>query len=414
MGPAELLDYDATRIRAVVVEDASSQSHVAIVAKALGLPAVGQIPRLIERVTAGDAMIVDGETGAVFIRPSSDVVAAYADKVRFRAKRQEQFRTLRNRPAVSRDGQSVSLMLNAGLMIDMPNLIESGADGIGLFRTELQFMIASTFPRVEQQTQMYREVLETAGDRPVVFRTLDIGGDKALPYMRQPKEDNPALGWRAVRLALDRPGLFRMQIRAMLRAAADRELRLMVPMVTNVDEFRRAKALVERERELARLRGQPHPDRVLVGAMIEVPAVLFALDQLLPECDFASVGSNDLLQYLFAADRANPLVASRYDPLSVGALRALKSVVAACHARAVPLTLCGEMGGGTLEAMALLGLGFRSISMAPAAIGPVKSMILSVDIGRVEAHLSQILDDAGDGSSREALHQFAGRDGVEL
>ena len=259
------------------------------------MPAVGQIPRLIELLANGDAAIVDAESGEVLIRPSQDVVSVYADKVRFRARRQMRFRSLRDKPAISKDGERIKLLLNAGLMVDMPNLTESGADGIGLFRTELQFMIASTFPRVDQQTATYREILDQANGRPVVFRVLDIGGDKALPYMRQPKEDNPALGWRAVRVALDRPGLFRMQVRALLRAAAGRELRIMIPMVTNVDEFREARALVERERELAVTRDQPTPSAIAVGAMIEVPSILFSLDELLGEVDFASVGSNDLL-----------------------------------------------------------------------------------------------------------------------
>jgi phosphotransferase system enzyme I (PtsP) len=414
MGPAELLDYDRSKLRALVIEDASAQSHVAIVAKALGIPAVGQVPRLIERLAGGDAAIVDGETGSIHIRPSSDVVSAYADKVRFRARRQQQYRSLRDRPAITKDGERISLMLNAGLMVDMPNLDESGADGIGLFRTELQFMVASTFPRVDAQTQAYRAILDAAGDRPVVFRALDIGGDKALPYMRQPKEDNPALGWRAVRLALDRPGLFRMQIRAMLRAAAGRELRVMIPMVTHVSEIRQARVLIEHERALAAKRGQAGPISLKIGAMIEVPAILFALEAVLPEVDFVSVGSNDLLQYLFAADRTNPLVASRYDPLLPSSLRALRSIVRTCEAHQTPVTLCGEIGGGPIESMALIAIGFRSISMAPAAIGPVKSMCLSLDVSRVSGIVNDLLDSGATESLRKRLKKFAELDSVEI
>ncbi|MGF1650803.1 MAG: phosphoenolpyruvate--protein phosphotransferase [Hyphomicrobiaceae bacterium] len=414
MGPAELLDYDRTRLRALVVEDASAQSHVAIVAKALGLPAIGQIPNVIERLSSGDPIIVDAEAGELHIRPSPDVIAAYSDKVRLRARRQMQFRALRDVPAVSKDGVRVELHLNAGLMVDMPNLIESGADGIGLFRTELQFMIASTFPRVDQQTRTYREILDSVNDKPVTFRVLDIGGDKALPYMRQPKEDNPALGWRAVRLALDRPGLFRMQVRALLRAAAGRELRVMIPMITTVSEFRRAKSLIDHERSLASKRGQAQPERVLVGAMIEVPGLIYTLDELLPEVDFASVGSNDLLQYLLAADRTNPLVASRYDSLSLASLRALREIVRATQRHNVQLTLCGEIGGGTLEAMALLAIGFRKISMAPASIGPVKNMVLSLDIGRARDLVEKALDWGEADNVRDQLRRFAETDSVEI
>ncbi|MEM9030566.1 MAG: phosphoenolpyruvate--protein phosphotransferase [Pseudomonadota bacterium] len=414
MGPAELLDYDRSKLRAVVVEDAGAQSHVAIVAKALGLAAVGQIPGLIERVAAGDAVIVDGETGEVHLRPSPDIVAAYSDKVRLRARRQEKYRELRTEPARTKDGETITLLLNAGLIVDMPNLSETGADGIGLFRTELHFMIASTFPRVNQQTDFYRQVIEQADDKPVVFRVLDIGGDKALPYMRQPVEDNPALGWRAVRLALDRPGLFRLQVRALLRASVGRELRLMIPMITSVEEFRSAKTLIEREQALAVARGEAIPDRVLVGAMIEVPSILFVLDELLLETDFISVGSNDLLQYFFAADRANPLVSGRYDPLSVPALRALRMISEAAARHAVPLTLCGEIGGGPIAAMALIGLGYRSISMAPAAIGPVKAMLLGLDTAAVSALMTDCLSQNSAVDVRAELRKFSAEHDIEI
>jgi len=414
MGPAELLDYDRSKLRAVVVEEASAQSHVAIVAKALDLPAIGNVPRLIERLNSGDPAIVDGAAGDIHLRPSADIEASYVDKVRFLARRQKQFRSLRNKAAITQDGVHVELQLNAGLSIDMPHLEASGASGIGLFRTELQFMIASTFPRVTKQTATYREILAAAGDKPVTFRALDIGGDKVLPYMRQPKEDNPALGWRAVRLALDRPGLFRMQVRALLRASVGRDLRLMIPMITDISEFRRARALIDRERAVAVKRGQPVPERVLVGAMIEVPAILYSLDALLHEVDFISVGSNDLLQYLFAADRTNPLVATRYDPLHVASLRVLKHIAETCVAKNVPVTLCGEMGGNTIEAMALLGVGFRTISMAPASVGPVKSMCLSVDVSRVRDEIDRALLSNETGSLRDRLRRFAETDSVEI
>ena len=415
MGPAELLDYDRSRLRALVVEEASAQSHVAIVAKALGLPAIGQAPRIIEQLQSGDAAIIDAETGAIHIRPSSDLVAAYSDKVRFRARRQEKFRSRRDVAAISKDGHRVELMVNAGLAIDLANVAQSGADGIGLFRTELQFMLAETFPRVDRQTAVYREILEGVGSKPVTFRMLDIGGDKVLPYLRQPKEDNPALGWRAVRLALDRPGLFRMQARALLRAAVGHELRVMIPMLSTVSEFRAVKGLIVKEQALAAKRGQPGPERVHFGAMIEVPSIIFLLDELMAEVDFVSVGSNDLLQYLFAADRTNARVAGRYDPLSIPALRVLRSIAEAGQRHGKPVTLCGEIGGGTIESMALLGLGYRTISMAPASIGPVKDMVLSVDIGRVKDLLDEAIAAPGGGRSiRDRLRKFAETDSVDI
>ncbi|MCL4767211.1 MAG: phosphoenolpyruvate--protein phosphotransferase [Hyphomicrobiaceae bacterium] len=413
MGPAELLDYDRSRLRGLVIEEGSGQSHVAIVAKALGLAAVGQAKAIVERVSTGDPAIVDAETGDIHLRPSAEVVAAYSDKVRFRARRQRRYRALRDLPTVTKDGARIALQINAGLLVDIPHLAESGAEGIGLFRTELQFMISSTFPRRDRQTETYRQILDGAGAKPVVFRSLDIGGDKVLPYIRHPKEENPALGWRAIRMSLDRPGLFRTQVQALLRAAAGRELSIMIPMVSVVPEIEAAKALIGREVEQLQKRGVPRPSKLRIGAMIEVPSLLYELDSLMPHVDFVSVGSNDLMQFLFAADRANGRVAHRYDPLSVCALRALKLVVQAGLKHGVPVTLCGEMAGRTIEAMALIGLGFRTISMSPASIGPAKSMILSLDAGRLAAVLEELLRTKS-GSLRPHLQEFARAEGVEL
>ncbi len=413
MGPAELLDYNREKLRGLVIEEGSGQSHVAIVARALGLAAVGQARGIVEQVATGDPIIVDAETGDVHVRPSAEVVAAYSDKVRFRARRQRQYQALRDLPTVTKDGARIHLQINAGLIVDIPHLVESGAEGIGLFRTELQFMVSSTFPRRDKQTETYRQIMDGAGSKPVVFRSLDIGGDKILPYIRHPKEENPALGWRAIRISLDRPGLFRTQVQALLRAAAGRELSIMIPMVSTVWEIEAAKGLIAREVELLEKRGVPRPVKLRLGAMIEVPSLLYELDALMPHVDFASVGSNDLLQFLFAADRANAEVGHRYDPLSVSALRALKQVVRAGARHGVPVTLCGEMAGRTLEAMALIGLGYRTISMAPASIGPVKSMILSLDAAKVAGVVDELLETRS-GSIRSDLLEFARAEGVEL
>jgi phosphotransferase system enzyme I (PtsP) len=413
MGAAELLDYDRARLRGLVIEDGSGQSHVGIVARALGIAAVGQARGVIERVDPGNPIIVDAESGEVHIRPSSDVIAAYADKARFQARRQRQYRSLRDKPAVTRDGQTVELHINAGLPVDTAHLAESGADGIGLFRTELQFMVASSFPRLERQTQLYRSVLGEARGQPVIFRTLDIGGDKVLPYMRRVHEENPALGWRGIRMALDRPALFRTQVRAMLRAAEGQELRVMVPMVSQADEAVAARNLVDREFDLARRRGFAGPKRLVFGIMIEVPSLLFELDAVMPKADFVSVGSNDLLQYLFAADRSNERVAARYDSLSAIFLRALSAIVEAGKRHKVPVTLCGEHGGRPLDAMTLIALGFRSLSMAPASIGPVKAMVRSMHAGRAEAAVRNLMMES-DGNLRDKLRRFAEAEGLEL
>jgi phosphotransferase system enzyme I (PtsP) len=413
MGPADLLDYERQNLRGLVLEHSGRQSHVAIVARALGVAAVGDARGVIERVEVGDPIIVDAESGEVHIRPSSGVIGAYAERARFRARRHRKYRALRDAPAVTKDGQRIEININAGLEMDVPHLEEAGADGIGLFRTELQFMISATLPRMDRQVQMYRTIMEGAGGKPVVFRTLDVGGDKVLPYLRQPAEENPALGWRAIRLSLDRPGLLRTQVRALLRAAAGRELRLLLPMVTAVGEVDVARAMIVREAELLQRRGLAGPANVLLGAMIEVPSLLFELDALLPRVDFVSVGSNDLLQYFFAADRNNTRVAARYDTLSAPPLRALQRIAEAARRHNRPFGLCGEMAGRPLEAMALIGLGFRSISMAPVSVGPVKSMVLSLDAGALERWLQTNLR-ASDGNLRAGLKRFAEEHGVEI
>jgi phosphotransferase system enzyme I (PtsP) len=413
MGPAELLDYDRMRLRGLVVEDGSAQSHVAIVAKALNIPSIGQAIGVVERVNSGDAAIIDAESGEVHLRPSAEIITAYSDKVRFRARRQKRYAALRDKPAVTKDGKSITLNINAGLLVDMPHLIESGADGIGLFRTELQFMMSNTFPRLERQVQTYSAVLDEAGNKPVVFRSLDIGGDKVLPYLRQMKEENPAIGWRAIRMSLDRPALFRTQIRALLRAASGRSLNIMIPMVSDAGEMDAVGVMIDKELALIERRGQKPPAKLSIGAMLEVPSLLFELETLLPKVDFISIGSNDLMQFLFAADRTNARVGSRYDCLSVAPLRALKQVVRACKKHKVPLTLCGEMAGRPLEAMALIGLGMRSISMAPASIGPVKAMIRSLNARGLTSLMEQLLAD-GAGCVRTDLERFAQTEGVDI
>ncbi len=413
MGAAELLDYDRQRLRGLVLEEGGSASHVAIVARALGIAALSQVKSVLETVEPGDAAIVDAEGGELHVRPTQEVVSAYADKVRFRARRQAQYAALRNVAPVTLDGERVAMHINAGLLFDLPHLDQSGADGIGLFRTELQFMISATFPRLEQQTRLYKSILDAAGDRPVVFRSLDVGGDKVLPYFRADKEENPAIGWRAIRMALDRPALFRTQVRALLRAAQGRELRLMLPMIADKSEFEAARNLIDRELTILKRHGRPEPKRLMVGAMIEVPALLWQLDRLLPLADFASVGSNDLIQFLFAADRANARVSERFDSLNPSVLKALRQVVEAAARHSVPLNLCGEMAGRPLEAMALIGLGFRSISMAPASMGPVKAMIMSLDAGALHKRLDALLG-SEKASLREDLKQFAAEKGVQI
>ena len=415
MGPAALLDYDRSRLRGLVLEEGGPTSHIAIIARALGIPAVGEIANITALVESGDAIIIDGDTGDVQVRPSSAVEAAYAEKARLRARRQEQYRRLRDVPAVTRDGVAIGLQINAGLVIDLAHLAETGAEGVGLFRTEIQFMVAERMPSRAEQQALYESVFAAAGDLPVTVRTLDIGGDKILPYMTAVEEENPALGWRAIRIGLDRPGLLRMQLRALLKAADGRPLKIMLPMIATVDEFRRARAIVEREKAHLARHGHPLPESCQVGAMVEVPSLLFQIDEIAAEADFLSVGSNDLMQFLFAVDRDNRRVSDRFDPLSAPALRALKRIAVAAVAAGCPTTVCGEIGGRPLEAMALIGLGFRHFSMSPAAIGPVKAMILGLDASAVAAVLDTELGRPGsEPSLRPALAAFAEANGVAV
>jgi phosphotransferase system enzyme I (PtsP) len=415
MGPAALLDYDRARLRGLVLEEGGPSSHVAIVARALGVATVGLVANITDLVETGDPIIVDGATGDVHVRPQGDVQSAYAEKARLRARRQEQYARLRDVPAVTKDGVEISLHMNAGLIVDVPHLHETGARSIGLFRTELQFMLAPRFPRMDEQYRFYKSVLDFVPDRPVTFRTLDIGSDKILPYMATIDEENPALGWRAIRIGLDRPGLLRMQVRAMLKAAGERDLRIMFPMIANVAEYEAARTIALREVNYLQQHGYTTPKSLELGAMVEVPALLWELDLLSERADFLSVGSNDLVQYMYAADRDNTRVSKRYDNLSTPVLRALERIAAAGKRAGKSVTLCGEMGGRPLEALALLAIGYRSLSMSPSSIGPVKSMILSTNLEEAQVFLASLLaEDDGAPSLREKLHDYAVSRGIPL
>ncbi|WP_372707030.1 phosphoenolpyruvate--protein phosphotransferase [Brevundimonas sp.] len=406
LGPADLLEYPRHKLRGLLLEEGSAASHAAIVARALQIPCVGRLMGLRDRLSEGDLVIVDGETGETYLRPRPDMLAAVQSRMLVRSARQAEFTKLRDVPAVTLDGTRITLLTNAGLAVDLENLDATGAEGIGLFRTEFQFMVSEELPRLNSQTALYKLVLDTAGDRPVTFRTLDVGGDKVLPYLETEREENPALGRRAIRLGLDRPGLLRLQLRALLTAAAGRELRVMFPMIATVDEFRAARELVDVECAWAKRRGRALPALLRVGAMIECPSLLWHLDALLPLTDFVSVGTNDLLQYMFAADRTNPLVSERYDPLSPPALRALAEIQKRCADTGTPVSVCGELAGRPLEAFALLTLGYTRLSAPAGGVGPVKRMILSADLPAARRGMTSLLGSSA-GSVRGELESLA-------
>ena len=415
MGPADLLEYDRTRLRAVVLEEGAAISHVAIVAKSLGLVAVGQAENIVSLSENGDDIIVDGQTGTVFLRPTPDMIQVYVDKVRLGAKRRAHYRELKDRPAVTRDGVEVTLLHNSGIVADLPMLQETGAAGVGLFRTELQFMIASRLPRLREQVELYSDAIRLTEGKPIVFRLLDIGGDKVIPYLRYEAEENPAMGFRSLRLALDRQGLLRIQIRALLQAANGGPMKILVPMVTDAWEFRQTRLVVNKELERMKNAGQPVPSKVELGAMVEVPSLLWELDQVLPEADFVSIGSNDLVMFLTAADRGNKRVAKAYDPIALPRLRALKHVVDMARRYNVPLTMCGELAGKTVEALALLAIGMTKLSMSPPSVGPIKEMILGLELTPIRNSVSAALLEGASGPGiRELLLDWADRQGLVI
>lgn len=416
LGPAELLEYDRRRLKGVVLEEGSLTAHVTIVARAMGVPVLGRVRDIRRLVAEGDRLLVDGNEGVLSIRPTGAMDEAFDAKLVVTQKRRAVFAALKNELPLTTDGHRVTVLVNAGLRDDVAALDLTGADGIGLFRTEFQFLVSATLPKRESQRRLYRDVLEAAGERPVIFRTVDIGGDKALPYLDHDEngdEENPAMGWRALRLALDREGLMKVQARALLEAAAGRTLHVMFPMVSEPWEFDAARTLFESQRAWLEGRGHKLPLHVRYGAMLEVPALAEVLDILLPNIDFLSIGTNDLTQFLFAADRAHPKLAMRYDWLSPSILRFLRRVTQQAAAAGVPVAVCGEMGGRPLEAMALIGLGIDRLSITPAAVGPVKAMVRSLDRAALTDALETMLRQPPR-DMRAELQNWADDHGVEL
>ncbi len=413
MGPADLLDYDRRKIRGLVLEEVAMGAHVTIVARALNIPLIGDLRGIVGAARDGQRIIVDADQGEVHLNPANDIVDAYSNRARLQARRLKRYARIKHLPAVTRDGVDVTLNMNAGLMVDVENLQDSGAENIGLFRTELQFMVAARMPRETEQLQVYKKVLDTVGDRDVVFRTLDIGGDKVLPYLRTRPEENPAMGWRAMRMALDRPGLIRYQLRALLKAAAGRQLSIMFPLITTVEEFERSRDLLLSEQARLVKFGHAVPKNLRIGTMLEVPALVWQLDRLLPQLDFLSIGTNDLLQFFFAADRGNPMIGQRYDLLSLPSLRLMSHVREVCQQYDVPVSICGELGSSNLEAMTLLGLGFHSFSVPSATVGPVKRMVRSTNLERLQNAVREALANPS-GDLRARLHAIADAQGVKL
>ena len=415
LGPAELLEYDKRRLKGVILEEGSLTAHVVIVARAMGIPVLGRVRGLRGLVRDGDMLLLDGDQGNATVRPLPALVEAFETRFAKSRERQATYASLREVEPFTRDGTRITVMMNAGLRDDMPGLNLTGADGIGLFRTEFQFLVSATLPSRERQTRLYRDVLDAAGDKPVVFRTVDIGGDKILPYLRHndgEQEENPAMGWRALRVALDREGLMKVQARALLEAAAGRTLNVMFPMVSEPWEFDAAREVFEKQRAFLKSQKKMLPEAIRYGAMLEVPALAEQLDLLAPKLSFLSIGTNDLTQFLFAADRANPRLAERYDWLSPSILRFLKRVLGSLVGHKVDITVCGEMGGRRLEALALVGLGIRRLSITPASVGPIKELVRKIDITEITAAMNGWLASPPP-DLRAALTEWAQQRGID-
>lgn len=389
IGPGELLEY-GRRLRGVVLEEGAVGSHAAIVARALAIPLLINVPRITTEALNGDHILVDGSEGIVHLRPDESVASAFRDKMAMQTRAQERYASLREKPATARCGRRITLNMNAGLMADLPSLKHSGAEGVGLFRTELQFLTRNSVPKRSELAALYSRVMDAAGGKRVAFRTLDIGSDKVMPYMNRPDEPNPAMGWRAIRVGLDKKGVLRMQLQALIRAAAGRPLCVMFPLVTQADEFVMARDALLREVDREQRLGRVLPERIDIGAMLETPALAFAPQTFFELADFISIGGNDLKQFFFAADRENELVRRRYDTLSTSFLTFLSKIVKRCASTETPLSFCGEDAGRPLDALALAGLGINTLSMRPASIGPVKAMIRRADLDEVAALLATV------------------------
>ena len=415
IGPAELLDYDRDKLRGIVLEEGSASSHTAIICRAIGIPLIGRAEGVLDKIEIGDPVLVDGEEGQVHIRPLETQVSGFKLRMNIRGEVNRAYEALKFTPAVTKDGQSVSLQLNAGLLVDLPQLDQAGADGIGLFRTEFQFMVSEFMPRLKEQTELYRKAINAAGQRPVTFRTLDLGGDKILPYIDPVPEENPAIGWRAIRIALDRPGLMRYQLRALVAAGAGKHLRVMFPMVTVVDEFIEARALFDREVARAQKLGEVLPKKIEVGVMLETPSLAWQINAVCDYADFVSVGANDLMQFFFAADRDNARVSDRYDPLHPAAVSIMKFVADGCKRNGKDVSVCGEIAGRPLEAITLVALGYTTLSMPVTGIGPVKSALLKLDAAKLREKLVPLITvESRLSSLRDVVSEFCMEEGIPV
>lgn len=411
LGPVELLDYDLSKIKAIVLEEGSQTMHMTIVARSLNIPVVSGVKDISNSILNDDTIAIDAINGFLYINPSDEVLDDFNERLKTYRRHQAKYLPFKNLSSETKDNVYISLNINAGLPSDISNTKSFSYDGIGLYRTELPFMSAQQLPDAKEQTMIYKRVFDEVGKKPVIFRTLDIGSDKILPYFENKKEENPAMGWRSIRITLDRRIILKTQLRSFIRAAAGRELKIMFPMITNLEELREAKKLFYLEIEREKSRSGLIPKNVKIGTMIEVPSLLFQLEELVKEVDFISIGTNDLAQFFYATDRGNPVIWDRYDSLSPVFLKALKQISDVCKRANIPCSICGEMASHSLEAFALIGIGFTNLSMNPSALGPIKGVVRTMDQSKTALFIDKHLNDSV-ASLRDILKAYATDHGV--
>ncbi|RAP76278.1 phosphoenolpyruvate--protein phosphotransferase [Paenibacillus montanisoli] len=404
--PSDTAQLDTASIAGFITAIGGRTSHSAIIARSVGIPAVVGTGKAIDEVKDGQLVIVDGGTGIVLVEPTESELAHYRELQRRQAARQERLKPFHGLPSVSADGHRVELVANIGSVQDAQQALKQGAEGIGLFRTEFLFMGRPDLPKEDEQFAAYRSVAETFGkDAPIVIRTMDIGGDKELPSLQLDREENPFLGYRAIRISLDRPELFKTQLRAILKASAYGNLKVMFPMIATLEEWRKAKGLLEACKQELTTEGVPYNERIEAGIMIEIPAAALLADRFAREADFFSIGTNDLVQYTMAADRMNSKLGYLSDPLHPAVLRLIEMVIRAAHRENKWAGMCGEMAGQPMALPILLGMGLDEFSMSAAAVLPARALIAELDRGKLIDLADKVLELEDAAAVREYVKQ---------
>lgn len=391
--PSDTAQLNKKYVKAFVTNIGGRTSHSAIMARSLEIPAIVGTGNITEEVSTGDILIVDGIEGDVLVNPSEEEVATYAEKATDYEKLKLEWEKLKDEPSVTADGKTFELAGNIGTPRDLDAVLDNGGEAVGLYRTEFLYMDSQELPTEDEQFEAYKEVLEGMDGKPVVVRTMDIGGDKELPYLELPEEMNPFLGYRAIRISLDQDGIFRTQLRALLRASVYGSLRIMFPMIAIVQEFRDAKAIYEEEKEKLIAEGVEISDDIQLGIMVEIPATAVLADQFAKEVDFFSIGTNDLIQYTMAADRMNEDVSYLYQPYNPSILRLIKNVIDASHAEGKWTGMCGEMAGDQIAVPLLVGMGLDEFSMSATSILETRSLMSRLDSEKMEELVDKALNE---------------------